>query len=96
MINKDLLKQLIIEEKKKHKMNLAEQAPPAPAPALAGGTPAAAAKPATGQTTAAKQLVVPVDANTIKILQPIADTMKGRPDAKFLLDALAAVGIKPK
>jgi len=56
MINKDLLKQLIIEEKKKHKMNLVEQAPAAPAAAPAapaGGSPAPAAKPATGQAAPA-------------------------------------------
>jgi hypothetical protein len=57
MINKDLLKQLIIEEKKKHKMNLVEQAPAAPAAApaapAASGIPAPAAKPATGQAAPA-------------------------------------------
>lgn len=42
MINKDLLKQLILEEKKKHRMNLVEQAPAAPVAApTAGGKPAA-------------------------------------------------------
>jgi hypothetical protein len=58
MINKDLLKQLIIEEKKKYRMNLVEQAPAAPAPAAApAGTPpaapAAGGKPATGQAAPA-------------------------------------------
>jgi len=55
MINKDLLKQLILEEKKKHKMNLVEQAPAAPIAAPAGtpAVPAAGAKPATGQAAPA-------------------------------------------
>lgn len=58
MFNKDLLKQLILEEKKKYNMNLVEvapAAPAAPAAAPAGGTPAAAptAKPATGQAAPA-------------------------------------------
>jgi hypothetical protein len=45
MFNKDLLKQLIIEEKKKKKMNLVEAAPVAPAPAPTAVAPAPAGKP---------------------------------------------------